>query len=56
MYEDIYLVLYKMDGAASVEELRKRIMERYQRGSALRNYQTDVLQDEFWERKVKSSS
>jgi len=51
VYEDIYLFLYKMDGAASVEELRKRVLIRYLQGSALQNYQSEVLQDEFWERK-----
>jgi len=52
VYEDIYLVLYKTDGAASVEELRKRVLIRYLQGSALQNYQDDIMQDGFWERKA----
>lgn len=41
MFEDIYISLYKLDGEQAAYQLRRKIVARIKRGTALDNFQDD---------------
>jgi hypothetical protein len=49
VYEDIYLAIYRADGAASATALRDRVLARYKQGRGLDCYHDDLRSSAFWE-------
>jgi hypothetical protein len=41
VFEDIYISIYKLDGDEAAYSLRRKIVARIKRGSALANFQND---------------
>jgi hypothetical protein len=56
VFEDIYLALYKVDGAESAQKLRNKVEERISRGTALENYHEDIMRKSFWQSQAKGLS
>ena len=48
VYEDVYLSIYRVDGANAASLLRDRVLQRYRQGRALDCYRDDLKTGDFW--------